>query len=78
MSLVFSDVTDPDHIEDWHEFASTNPELAREILKRAFIDHRDSPETQRRLINTISFAMAALKRAFRRATTNDDAPTSTV
>lgn len=70
LGLVVEEVIDPGHLGWWEEFAAENPILARQILKRAYYDTQDnnlsSLETQRRIIDNVSFAIRALKAAAER------------
>ena len=71
LSLVVEEVIDPGHANWWQEFATENPVLARQILKRAYYDTLDingasSLDAQRRIIDNVSFAVRALKMAAER------------
>lgn len=70
LGLVVEEVIDPGHQGWWEEFATENPVLARQILKRAYYDTQgdglSSLETQQRIINNVSFAIRALRLAAER------------
>lgn len=79
--LMFDDITDADHVTRWKQFAAAHPVLAREVVQRAYIASRDdklraSPfEIQRKIIDAVTFAVAALEIAVKRsrdAVTSDD------
>ena len=71
LGLMVEDVIDAEHTQWWKEFAADNPLLARNVLKRAYFDTQDSTgisslELQRIIINSVSFAIRALKLAAER------------
>ncbi len=76
LGLVVEEVIDPKHVGWWKEFAGDNPLLAQQIIKRSFFDTQDlegatSLEIQKIIIDSITFAMRALKAAaLRRADGN--------
>ena len=73
LELVFEDVTDPSHIYRWERFSSSNPVLAREVLKIAYMQSTQTGEKplasvalQKIVIDAISLAINALEIAARR------------
>jgi hypothetical protein len=73
LSLVYEDVLDPYHLKRWKEFATDNPELAREVLKRSWIGARklaaqesDVAQLQKYVIDLVTFSIHALKVASQR------------
>lgn len=72
LSLIFKDVTDPLHRERWHHFATSQPVLAREVLRRAYDashaggEHLSPLDAQKHNIDAVTFAVAALESAVRR------------
>lgn len=73
LELVFEEVTSSDHYARWLALRTTNPTLAREILKRAaleayLIDKKNitTLELQKMIIDHVSFAVAALTQAAKR------------
>lgn len=74
--ILFEDITDPTHKERWQRLATTNPELAREILRRAYMytQHVENPgETTKYIIDNVTFALSALEVALRRTATDKTA-----
>ena len=70
LALVAEEIEDPDHKEWWQAFATENPVLAREVIKRAFFDsyteELSSFEIQKRIVNSVAFAMRALRASLER------------
>lgn len=71
LGLVVEEVIDPDHKEWWKEFARENSVLAQQAIKRAYFDTQNidglsSLELQRIIIDSVSFAIRALKIAAER------------
>jgi hypothetical protein len=76
--ILFEDVTEPSHIQRWHDFADANPLLARDILERARSQvstsgkQRELSETQKEteqikaFIDLVSYAVRALEEATKR------------
>ncbi len=67
--ILFEDVTDPTHIVRWIDFAKTNPELARELLSRAYGDMSTAENDAERVkiaLDLLSYAVRALEAAGRR------------
>lgn len=68
LALVFEDVVDPGHHLRWQRFASANPRLAGEVLKRAFAGARDTfglglLERQKVIMDIATFVVQALEQA---------------
>ncbi len=73
-TILPDDIIDPQHTGRWLEFAEQNPELANEMLKRAFGLARtaqNSLEISKGVLDAITFAASALAEAFRRTTNVD-------
>lgn len=73
LSLVSEEIFDTNHIERWVHVAESNPALAQEILRRADIEATQSihfdenrVQFQKRIIDTVTFAIRALERATER------------
>jgi hypothetical protein len=71
LDLVFEEILDPEHREAWEAFAQDSPTLAREMLKRAYLaakttENISSVEIQKLILNEISFAFGAMRRAAQR------------
>jgi hypothetical protein len=70
LSLVFEDVTDPQHRERWRSFAKTNPRLATEVLKLGYVasytEQASSQEFQKTVVDIVSFVISALETAAKR------------
>lgn len=70
LGLVVEEVIDPKHIGWWKELAEENPLLAQQIIKRAYFDtqegDRSSLEIQKIIIDSVAFAIRALKAAAER------------
>ena len=76
LSLVFEDVTDTNHTERWLRFAKAHPVLAAEMLGRTLIESRESTQfdkhtgdLQKRMMDSVVFAINALERAAERTRT---------
>jgi hypothetical protein len=66
---LFDRITDESHKKQWEHFARTNPILAREILVRAKTEaslDRNNLDITKRVIDSVSFAVAALELASKR------------
>ena len=69
LDLVFDEVQDPKQTEHWNRFATTNPILAREVIKRCYIELRSLDITEKQLeLQHIAkqlaiYTVAALERA---------------
>jgi hypothetical protein len=70
LGLVVEEVIDPRHINWWKELATENPVLAQQIIKRAYFDTQEgnasSLEIQRIVIDSVAFAVRALRAAAER------------
>jgi hypothetical protein len=71
LGLVVEEVIDPKHAGWWKELALDNPLLAQQIIKRAYFDTQDkegtsSLELQKIIIDSVTFAIRALKAAAER------------
>lgn len=75
--LLFEDIIDPEHKARFEHFAIQNPELLREIARRAYIDasslryYSDTRphltlDVQKIIIDNITFALSALEVALSR------------
>lgn len=67
--IMFEDITDPTHKKRWDHFVETNPALAQVVLDKAYhaVNEEDTNiDLTRRLINTITFAVAAIEVALMR------------
>jgi hypothetical protein len=78
LNLVFEDITDPVHKERWQAFASSNPALTREVLKRAYVAARGNMELQKIILDAIAYAYAALAAAAIRLSAQEAPPAVTV
>lgn len=72
LQLVTEEVIDPSHKGWWDDFAEHNPELAREVIRRAFTEARETTHTspleiQRRIVNSAAFVVRALENAAKRS-----------
>lgn len=73
--ILFEDITDTSHIKRWHDFAESNPTLAREVLVRAYnqIHHaRTDIERVKITVDLLSFAIRALETAQQRIANDVD------
>jgi len=85
LNLVIEEVIDPKYLEWWKEFAHDNPLLAKEVIKRAYVDSQNleatpSLESYKIIINNVLFAIRALKIAAERRSaeiTQDKRPAPT-
>ena len=84
-TILPDDIIDPMHTIRWLEFAEQNPELASEMLRRAFALSRtaeNSLETCKGVLDLITFSASALAEAIRRTASvgvgAEDQPPSTV
>ena len=75
-------ITDPDLREQWHQLVETNPELAEEILMRAFNQSVNLTEEERNAqniaqiaVHVTTFALGAIGATLRRT---DRAPVNLV
>jgi hypothetical protein len=70
LGLVVEEVIDPKHSGWWKELAADNPVLAQQIIKRAYFDSQESGasslEIQKIIIDSVAFAIRALKAAAER------------
>lgn len=70
LGLVVEEVIDPRHVGWWKELAAENPLLAQQIIKRAYFDTQvggmSSLEIQKIVIDSVTFAVRALKAAAER------------
>jgi hypothetical protein len=70
--LLYDDITNNDHSERWRRFAQTQPTLALEVLKRAYVaSHKvekriSAAESQKNMIDLVSFVINALEVALAR------------
>lgn len=70
-TILPDDIIDPMHTVRWLEFAEQNPELASEMLRRAYALSRtaeNSLELCKGVLDLITFSASALAEAMRRTT----------
>lgn len=70
-TILPDDIIDPQHTVRWLEFATQNPELASEMLRRAYALSRtaeNSLEMCKGVLDLITFSASALAEAIRRTT----------
>ena len=69
-SVLLDDILDPSHRGRYEHFANENPDLIREISRRAYIEayekiHQDNPlsliDLQKMVIDSVTFALSALE-----------------
>lgn len=79
--VLFEDITDPSHKARYEHFARTNPELTREIMRRAGVAARNAIgdqglrttiEVQKIIIDSVTFALSALETAVKRQSSIGD------
>lgn len=69
LGIVLEEVIDPTHKAWWEQFATENPYLARQVLLRAHnatLEELSSLEVEKRIVDSILFAMRALRAAAER------------
>jgi len=68
LNLMFEEIVDPSHSRRWRDLATSNPILARELLRYAHHSIRElqaphSRECEALIISAVTFALCALEHA---------------